>query len=173
VTRTIEGTSYTFVPYWWYQSLQDGPLFSSLVVASTVSQDFRDGPASKIVAANTDFTWAALSPTTHGSTNTRTSSVRVNNRLRGDTGATAAVLAHEVYHAVYAQREGAVGCMQDEANAFSWGTGVWWRLPANLKLGSMASEMNGLVALTQRGGPGAVLQLVQGMASYRDQCSGR
>ena len=171
VTRQISGVTYTFVPHWWVQSWRDDALFTGLIVASTVNPDWRGGPAAQIVTANTDFNWGNLGPNTHGSTNTRTSTVYVNTMHRGDTGATAAVLAHEVYHAVYPQRPGFLGCMQDEANAFSWGIGTWSRLPTGLKLSSMAGEMNGLVTLMARAGPGGVLQLVQGMPSYQAQCA--
>jgi hypothetical protein len=182
VTRTVGDVPWTWVPYWYLQSGRDERLMDALVVASTYHAEWRAEVGAKLAPAGTRITWGSLPAETLGTHRGPAAGgpgvIIVHSKLQGDLGGTAAVLAHEVFHAQYPNAERRLGtpeavaaCVREEAAAFEWETRVWVALPNSLKLASGIQEfMNRLVRLWLGG---ALQAAVSAEPSYQTLCASR
>ena len=170
-TRQIGGVTYTFVPAWMGRVGNDADLFAALILASTVSPEFRNGPATHIIGTGATYRWGSLPSTTHGVTTLPARTVQINSQLRGDRGGTATTITHETYHATVGRTYGYAACMQEEADAFSWEASVWSRLAGQHKSGASSAGNNYITGIWQRSGIPGLLNHVQNMSAYQQQCS--
>jgi hypothetical protein len=182
VTRPVGGVAWTWVPYWYVQAGRDERLMDALVVASTYHAEWRTQVGAKLAPAGTRITWGPLPAETLGTHRGPASGgpgvIIVHSKLQGDLGGTAAVLAHEVFHAQYPSAERRLGtpeavaaCVREEAAAFEWETRVWVALPNSLKVASGIQDfMNRLVRLWLGG---ALQAAVSAEPSYQTLCASR
>jgi hypothetical protein len=170
-TRQIGGITYTFVPAWLGRTGNDADLFAALILASTVSPEFRTGPASRIIGTGAAYRWGYLAPTTSGVTTVSTRAVQINSNLRGDIGGTASTMTHETHHATVIRTYGSAACFQEEADAFAWEAGVWSRLPGQYKTGASSAGNNAITSAWQRSGVAGLLSAVKSSDAYQKQCA--
>lgn len=125
---------------------EDDEILRGLMVMYHYDRDIR--PIAQMVAGSkTRFMWGDLPEGVLGVFRTRSNTIVLSTRLRGESPSiVASILGHEVYHAsqsshatVFSELLQYVGsCYEEETEAFEWGAHVW-------EHSRLASEQSNLV----------------------------
>ena len=128
VTTDDEGT-WVWVPVW-AQQAEDPALLRALQIASTFNRPWREQVAVYLAARDTRISFGPLPPGAGGAYDAAADRIILADAVRFEPpGVLAALLAHEVYHAVIAKSAGAHACLDEETYAFSWQASTWSYLP--------------------------------------------
>jgi hypothetical protein len=170
VVQTVDGVAYTYVPYWATQ-VRDPRLLVGLTLAATHNGAWREQIGDRLDDRETVIAFGSLPEDTGGAYSIATNSITINSALADDPGSLAAVLAHEVYHAVTPKDDSSAGCFLEEVAAFTWQSSTWSALPTPRRLSSVWGRFND--ALVRAWRAGRVDDFVLTASAYREQCRGR
>ncbi|MGI8424221.1 MAG: hypothetical protein ACR2NO_08965 [Chloroflexota bacterium] len=128
ITSDEEGT-WVWVPAW-AEQVEDPALLRALQIASTFNRPWRDQVAVYLSVHHTRIGFGPLPGGAGGAYDAAADRITLNNAVRYEPpGVLAALLAHEVYHAVIARLPGSAACLSEETYAFSWQAATWAYLP--------------------------------------------
>jgi hypothetical protein len=114
----------------WAQQTEEPALLRALQIASTFNKAWRDQVAVYLGVRDTHLAFGPLPPGAGGAYVADADRIVLSNAVRFEPpGVLAAVLAHEVYHAVVAKFAGSAACLSEETYAFSWQAATWSYLP--------------------------------------------
>lgn len=114
----------------WAQQAEDPALLRGLQVASTFNKPWREQVAAYLRFRDTRIAFATLPYEAGGAYDAASDRIVLNDAVRYEPpGVIAALLAHEVYHAVIAKFAGSAACLSEETYAFSWQAATWSYLP--------------------------------------------
>jgi hypothetical protein len=128
-TVTDADGTWVWAPAWAAQA-EDPQLVRGLQLASTYNQQWRELVAPYLAGRGTHLAFGPLPEGAGGMYDPRTNRITLNDTVRGETpGVIAALLAHEVYHAVVVRSIRQSECLDEEQYAFSWQASTWAYLP--------------------------------------------
>jgi hypothetical protein len=114
----------------WAQQVEDPALLRALQIASTFNKPWREQVAVYLSLRDTHLAFAPLPPGAGGAYYADADRIVLSTAVRYEPpGVLAALLAHEVYHAVVAKFSGSAACLSEETYAFSWQAATWSYLP--------------------------------------------
>jgi hypothetical protein len=165
---TNDQGTFLAVPAWRLQ-VQDDRLLMGLVVANTYNSEWREQVGARLAAQGTWIEWGTLPEGAAGRLDARLNRITVSRELDHEAlGVLAAVLSHEVYHAVTTHRQDAAACFAEETAAFSWEAKTWSSLPPQWRSRSRFGLL--LDGLVQAWRAGRVADLVANEPAYQRQC---
>jgi hypothetical protein len=169
VTWLRDGEALTVVPAWRAQT-EDERLYHALALSHTYNRAWREQVGPKLAPAGVWIEWGDLPELVGGRYHTRLNRITLNRSLQQESpGVIAAVLSHEVMHAVTAR--GAAdpqGCIAEEVAAFGVGAVTWAGLPAKWRSASeWGRSLDGLVNAWRLG---LIARFVSTEPAYLQQC---
>jgi hypothetical protein len=169
VTSDDEGT-WVWVPAW-AQQAEDPALLRALQIASTFNKPWRDQVAVYLAARDTHIGFGRLPAGAGGAYDAVADRITLSDAVRYEpAGVLAALLAHEVYHAVVAKFSGSAACLSEETYAFSWQAATWAYLPDRWHGRAAWSRWHDFLADSWR--TTALPEAVESLPGYAVACGG-
>ena len=168
-TFTNADGTFWIVPAWRLQ-VEDERLLQGLVLANTYNVEWRQQIAPKLAPQGTWIQWGDVPPGAAGVLIPRLNRIILSRALQSEAlGVIAAVLTHEVYHAVTEQGRDTASCFAEEAEAFTWEAKTWANLPPQWRSDSpMARTQDAVVRVVQAG---RIYEVVSNIPEYQRQCA--